>query len=257
MKNLKWLVFFILIALPLMPLSAQDSTCELDLDEVRTLLAQAEALASDNDPQQARRALRDAAQALEAQAANCSGGAELTQTLSLDVEVDDKNVTFTFAYPDGWLTGETESSFPNALIASSESALGKPLDGSEPPSLISGEAIMAVGLMDAGSMFADPDLGPSPTPESLLISLISSAGSEFGSPSEVTNLTLSDQETAWLTFSGRSGFNMLILLMETPITSDAGDQQYVLMMLLTAPGELQELIPTVEAMAASVKLEAQ
>lgn len=243
-----------LLLLPAVLAQAQDNTCPLDINSVVSLLEEARAKASDNDASEARKLLLNAAAEIDALVEGCQGDIQITEQKTIKLSDSGIDGEFTFNYPAGWLTGEEQGTFPSALIASNAAALAKTLDGSAPPPFSPGEVLIAIGTANTDTMSAADELGKSPTPADFLLKVLASAPDELGKASEPTIRTINDHPAAWVTYRDSSDYELLIMLVDMKQKSIDEREQYVLMVAITAPGELSLLEPTLEAMAATFRL---
>lgn len=253
MRCLKVGLLFLLL-LPALVAQAQDNACDVDISGVVALLEEAQARASDNDAGEARKLMQDALAEIEILIGDCKGDIDLSEQQTIQLTDGDVNGELSFSYPVGWLTAEEQADFPSVLIASNSAALGKPLDDATPPPFATGEMLIALGVANTGSMGVSDDLGMSPQPADFIANIVTPAEDTLGKPSEPTIRAVNDHPAAWVTFTGSSDFEMLLMMIDMQLRTPDGRAQYVLMFAITAPGELLTLEPTLEAMANTFRL---
>ncbi|MBL8156803.1 MAG: hypothetical protein JNM70_21680 [Anaerolineae bacterium] len=249
------LALLLVFLIPTFLVHAQEGGCEIDIDAAVSLLEQARARASDSDADGARSLLAQAAAEIEALLQSCPGDIHISaeKTLTLGGEGSPAG-QLSFKYPEGWLTAEEQNDFPNILIGSNASALAKPLDGALPPPFAAGEVLIAVGLASTSTMGGEAELGLSPTPLSFINYLITPVEDAFGKASQSTARTINDRPAAWASFTSTNQFNLLLMIVDMQRKTPDGQSQYVLMLALTAPGELATIEPTLLAMAETFRL---
>lgn len=229
---------------------AQEDTCQIDVDAAIALLEEARAKASDNDADGAHSLLLDAAATIDALLLACPGKIDISAEKTLTVDDEGSPIgQLRFNYPAGWLTAEEHSDFPNILIASNASALAKPLDSALPPPFAPGEVLIALGVVNTRMMSLNDSLGKSPTPVDFVEGLIAQIEATLGKASDPTSRALNDHPAAWVTLTDQSEFNLLLLIVDTQRKTSDEQSQYVVMLALTAPGELAAIEPTLLAMA--------
>ncbi|MEZ4669634.1 MAG: hypothetical protein R3E39_17145 [Anaerolineae bacterium] len=253
MRNLR-LILFLLLLFPALVVHAQDATCDFDIGPITSLLETAQVEGANGNITEARRLLHEAGLILVELNVNCKDKVDLSAEKTIQLSHDGVNGELTFNYPAGWVTGEEQAEdFPNILIGSDPAALDKPLNGSKPPTFNSGEALIALGVMNT-SMFGMPELGDAPKPADFIQQLLKSGADELGTPSEVTTRTLNDHPAAWVTFTNSSDFGLLLMIMDMKLKLPDGSAQYVLLMGITSADEYPALQPTLESMAETIRL---
>lgn len=254
MRYLKLALLFVFL-LPVCWVQAQEDRCKIDVDAAIALLEEARLKAADMDKEGARGLLLEAAAEIDALLLACPGQIDISAEKTLTVDDQGSPIgQLSFKYPAGWLTAEEQSDFPNILIASNASALAKPLDSAMPPAFAPGEVLIALGVINTRMMSLDDALGKAPTPGDMVQGLMGTVEDTLGQASSPTGRTLNDRPAAWVTLTDRSDFNLLVLIVDTQRSTPDQQREYVLMLALTAPGELAAIEPTLLAMAATFKL---
>lgn len=234
---------------------AQEEPCQINVDAAIALLEEARLKASDMDKEGARSLLLDAAAAVDELLLACPGQIDISAEKILTVNDRGNPIgQLRFKYPAGWLTAEEQSDFPNILIGSNASALAKPLDGDMLPAFAPGEVLIALGVINTRMMSLDDTLGKAPSPVDFVERLIAPVKDTLGKTSEPTARTLNDRPAAWVTLTDHSDFNLLVMIVDTQRITPDQQREYVMMLVLTAPGELAAIEPTLLAMAETFKL---
>ena len=246
MRKLSLLLLVLLIAgAVVLPASAQNSLCDVDLSEVSALLTRAQAASAGGDPGAAL-ALVNRADALLAALENRCDLPEVTVSAELG-DLYTAAGGFTLNLPPGWVVDAETAAASGGLLIGSTAEAARAMAEAE-PTLAGGQAGMLIAYgspaaISGGSLRAG-DL------EAVTRYFQIALGSTYlleGSPSY---FQMDGRSAAKLGFSG-AGFEGQALIVEpTP-------GQFAIVAAAAPRGELNALIPTLQAVAASIAPAAQ
>ncbi|MBL8166144.1 MAG: hypothetical protein JNJ61_29445, partial [Anaerolineae bacterium] len=169
------------------------------------------------------------------------------------LRLEDGRTALTVIPPEGWVSTEAEFSptFPALALAPDESML-KPdiLRGSEPPVLEAGQTMLIVTLLDNRSI---PNTDRTVTLAEAVQALSENFEQSFGETNVQDDLTISGQGAA-LVSADTPGFSLGYLLIDAGIPATEGRRQFVVVLALTGPGELDEIRDTVLALAETIRI---
>ena len=241
-KTLLITLFALLLTATVFPAAAQDG-CITDLSPVAAQIMRAQALASSGDIDGSVVQLREARAALAAIQSACAE-AGIQPIVLLDGEFVSPGAAFTFNYPLNWVTGAAQRPSADLLIQ----PLGNTARAAEQalqaePLLAPGEsgAFVATGSLSTFGMQANG------TPADLLNGIVASLPEGF-SGEAVTTTTVNDLPAATVRYSGPGFDGYIVARIVSPelglVTQVAG---------FSPTGELDALIPVIDAMARSVR----
>jgi hypothetical protein len=236
------LILMALVIIAALPAAAQEG-CVSDLSPVAAQVVRAQALASSGDAQGSVAAMREARAALAA-IQNACAEAGVTPVVLLESEFVSPGGAFTFNYPLEWVTGATQRPNPDTLVqplGNSARAAEQALQGE--PLLVPGEQAAFV----AGGNLQTFNMQPDSTPADVLRGIVAALPDNF-SAGEVTETTFNNLPAATVRYSG-PGFDgylvVRIVSAELGLVAEVAG--------FTLPGELDALIPVIDAMARSVR----
>lgn len=241
MKTLLSLLALLALTVAL-PVAAQD-TCVPDLSPVTAQLMSAQALASSGDEAGSLARIREARAALAAIQSACTE-AGVTPTLLLEGEFADPSGAFVFNYPLEWVAGTAQRPNANTLVQSlgnSSRAADQSLQAQ--PLLNRGEvsAFVAVGNRATFGLAAEG------TPADLINTIIGGWPEGF-SAEPIVETMVNGLPAATLRYTGPAFDGYLVVRVVSPelglIAQVAG---------FTPPGELDPVIPIIDAIARSVR----
>ena len=239
------LVALLLAGLVALPASAQNNFCKVDLSEVSALLTRAQAASSSGDPASAL-ALVNRADALLATLENRCDLPVVTPDVALGDAVTAPD-GFTVSLPAGWVAdAETAAASGGFLIGSTAEAARTMADAE--PALAPGQA----GMLIAYGTPADVSFGTlrSGDLEAVTRFFQIALGSTYLLEGDPAYIQLGGRPAAELGFTGGDFEGHVIIL-------EAAPGQYAVVAASAPRGELNALIPTVQAVAASITPAAQ
>jgi sugar (pentulose or hexulose) kinase len=242
MKKFWLIILTLLMAGAALPAAAQES-CITDLGPVAAQVVQAQALASSGDAQGSVAAMREARAALAAIQSACAE-AGVSPVVLLDGEFVSPGGAFTFNYPLEWVTGATQRPNPDTLVQ----PLGNSTRAAE--QALQGEPLLAPGeqaAFVAGGNRQTFNMQPDSTPADVLRAIVAGLPVNF-SAGDVTETTLNSLPAAAVRYSG-PGFDgylvVRIVSQELGLVAEVAG--------FTPPGELEPLVPVIDAIARSVR----
>lgn len=248
------LVVLIGCLLLVIPAAAQADTpapppCTPDLSAVRDLLDQVDAATSAGTTAETVALLTAARDQLDTLLDACTPRPVVN--LAEQVAIRDGQVTLN--YPANWLRrvdlDSADGLTPTYIQFASSVAVFDSAGSSPVPVLTAGQQLIVLIAGAPAAIVSGSSLAPSAP--SLLASYrdtvgasADAAGFRFG---EITTLTIGDRDAAQMDFNDAT-FEARVYAVELE-----AEQMYVILLALSAPGELANLTPTVEAMAASLQ----
>lgn len=241
-KTLLFALAVVLISAAAFPAAAQEP-CVTDLAPVAAQIMRAQALASSGDIEGSVTQIREARATLAAIQSACAE-AGITPIVLLDGEFVTPGGAFTFNYPLNWTTGTTQRPNADTLVqpmGNSARAAEQALQAA--PLLAPGEtaAFVAAGSRQAFGMEANS------TPADVLNAIISALPDGY-SAEPVSETTLNNLPAATARYSG-PGFDGYLVV--RVVSQELGLVAQVAG--LTPTGELEPLIPVIDAIARSVR----
>lgn len=240
-----WTLLALLVLVVALPAVAQDApaSCVSDLSPVVAQVVTAQALASSGDTAGSVVQLREARAALAAIQSACAE-AGVTASLLLDGEFAASGIPYAFNYPLNWVMGTAQRPSTDTLVqpmGNNSRAAGQALQAE--PALAPGDqgAFVAIGNMSTFGMAADG------TPAQLLSAIIASLPDGYAVES-VTETTINGLPAATVRYSGPTVDGYLvsrIVSQELGVIAEVAG--------VTPSGELEALIPTIDAIARSIR----
>ena len=236
------LLFALVVLAAALPVSAQDS-CVTDLSSVAAQILTAQALASSGDIPGSVATIREARAALAAIQTACAE-AGVTASVLLDGEFAVPDSPYVFNYPLAWTAAQAQRPTADLVVqplGNTTRASEQALQGD--PVLAPGDqgAFVAIGNGASFGMAADG------TPADVVAGIAANLPEGFQA-GEVTTTTINGQPAATLRYSGPTAEGYLIVRVVSPelglVAQVAG---------VTPAGELDALIPTIDAMARSIR----
>lgn len=241
-KILLFTLAVLLLVTVVSPAVAQES-CVTDLSPVAALIMRAQALASSGDINGSVAQMREARAALAAIQSACAE-ANIAPIVLLDGEFAMPGGAFTFNYPLNWTTGTTQRPNADTLVqpmGNSARAAEQALQAE--PLLAPGEtaAFVAIGNRQAFGMQADS------TPADILNGIIAALPDNY-SAEPVNEVIINNLPAATARYSGPGFDGYLVARIASQelglVAQVAG---------ITPTGELEPLIPVIDAIARSVR----
>jgi hypothetical protein len=223
--------------------SAQEATCDIELSGIVTQLVQAQAAASSGDTASGLAQIADVRAALAAITANCSE-AGIEAGVLLDNRFVAPNGMFSVSYPSGWVAGTfTPNPRGGAIFLGNSEAAVAALNANI-PQLRAGDQALAVAVGTATLLGVDIE---NPSLEAVLLGFAERSLTLFNTTSELQMSSLRDQPVGRMEFGGDTFESVLVGIQ----LSDS--DLYALVVAVTAPGELDALRRTADAVALSVR----
>lgn len=239
------LLALLIIGAAVIPASAQNSLCKVDLSEAASLLTRAQAASAGGD-QAAALALVNRADALLAALENRCDLPEVTASAESG-ELYTAAGGFSLNLPPGWAVDAETAAASGGLLIGSTAEAARAMAEAE-PALPAGQAgmLIAYGTPAAisGGTLRAGDL------EAVTRFFQIALGSTYLLEGNPTYLLLNGRSAAQLGFSG-AGFEGQALIVEP------APGQFAIVAAAAPRGELNALIPTLQAVAASIAPAAQ
>lgn len=236
------LIIAVVMILTAIPAFAQESACEIDLSEVETLLLEAQVAVVAGDTSGALDRIAEMQAALDVIASDCTAG-----EIALEETFEAPDGSFTLNYPEGWV--EDTEAFADGIIflGSSPEALDAATNAEPEPVITSGQQIIGVLTGDADILLStveeDAEL------EEILVAIAGDLKEQYPATSDISYFSVNDRRAGQFEFRGDS-FEALILIIEI-----RAGESYVGLVGVAAPDELDALLPLINRVAESVRVE--
>jgi hypothetical protein len=221
---------------------AQGQSCEIDLSDAAAQLMRAQAAAAGGD---ADAGLAQIAEVRAALATITTGCAEtgIEAGVLLENQLIVPNGSFAFDYPSGWVTG-TFSPSPGGggMFVGSSTPAVQALN-TNVPQMQSGQQALVVAVGTPELLGADDETS---SLETVLTSFASRALVQYELVGELELSTMGDETIGRMAFSGETFEAVLV-------GRQIDDDLYAIVVGVSAPGELDALRPTADAVALSVR----
>lgn len=226
------------------PTAAQNSLCDVDLSEVSALLTRAQAAAASGDAAAALALVNRADERLAALLNRCDLPSVTVETPTGEMA---SGAGYTLSLPAGWSVNANSAAAGGALLIGSTPEAARAMAEAE-PALAPGQAGMLIvygppaqitnGTLRAGDL------------EAITRFFQIALGSQYLLDGDPTYLLLNGRAASALTFAGGT-FEGQALIVE------AAPGQFAVVAASAPRGELNALLPTVQAVAASIAPAAQ
>jgi hypothetical protein len=232
-------------------LSAQGTLCDIDTSEVNALLTRAQGIVAAGDLEEALTVIGQADAALEALEASCTlvsievDTSLLTQTA--EIAQENGGGTFSLSYPEGWVTANiTQGAGGGGLLLGSDEASAQAMSAAQ-PILEAGQAGMLIVFGSPTALSNNVIRGETTTLPDVARYFTLALGSTYIMQGEPEYIIINDKPAAVINFVGE-GFEGVLLIVEVAPGTD-----YAAVAAAAPTGELAAVLPTIQAVAASIE----